>query len=187
MKKEPSICQSLPCLDLVSFLVLNRIKPLALLLVVPFRQSLHVSDFVTIILTDAQTDSQLDPSWLGLRPFPRVKGSYLRLDIKGPESMPDGMGCHLPMKLREQNPCSQRLTRIQFCCIPQVAPRHSGNDCQIRWSVSVSSLLIITMASTLNGRIDPTSHVRKNVAELLLQHLFGLGTDVDRPRRCATW
>ena len=29
--------------------------------------------------------------------------SYLRLDIKGPESMPDGMGCHLPMKLRRQN------------------------------------------------------------------------------------
>ena len=47
--------------------------------------------------------SQLDPSWFGLRPFPRVKGSYLRLDFKGPKSMPDGMGCHLPMKLREQN------------------------------------------------------------------------------------
>ena len=47
--------------------------------------------------------SQLDPSWFGLRPFPRVMGSYLRLDFKGCESMPDGMGCHLPMKLREQN------------------------------------------------------------------------------------
>ena len=30
-----------------------------------------------------------------------------------------------------------------------------------------------------------TSQGYKNVAELLLQHLFGLGTDVDRPRRCA--
>ena len=43
-KKEPSICQSLPCLDLVSFLVLNRTGPQAPLLEVPFRQSLHVSD-----------------------------------------------------------------------------------------------------------------------------------------------
>ena len=28
--------------------------------------------------------SVLDPSWFGLRPFPCVKGSYLRLDFKGP-------------------------------------------------------------------------------------------------------
>ena len=128
---------------------------------------------VTILLADPQnTDSQLDPSWFGLRPFPRVKGSYLRLDIKGPESMPDGMGFHLPMKLREQNSRSQRKTRIQFSCIPQVAPRHRGNDCQIRWNLSVGSLFIITVASTLNGRINATSQGCKN-------------TDVDRPRRCA--
>ena len=47
--------------------------------------------------------SQLDPSWFGLRPFPCVRCSYLRLDFKDFQSMPDGMGCHLPMKLREQN------------------------------------------------------------------------------------
>ena len=28
--------------------------------------------------------SVLDPSWFGLRPSPCVKGSYLRLDFKGP-------------------------------------------------------------------------------------------------------
>ena len=28
--------------------------------------------------------SVLDPSWFGLRPFPCVKGTYLRLDFKGP-------------------------------------------------------------------------------------------------------
>ena len=39
----------------------------------------------------------------GLRPFPCVKGSYLRLNFKGPESMRDGMVCHLPIKLREQH------------------------------------------------------------------------------------
>ena len=126
--------------------------------------------------------------------------------------MPEGMGCHVPMKLGEQNSelnhscqrtrrlrrgivgasntdfhqihiitwlvrqvvrcndaslspdcdkqglqsvsCqldlssrSQRLTRIQFSCIPQVAPRHRGNGCQTRWSVSAGSLLIITVAS----------------------------------------
>ena len=61
----------------------------------------------------------------------------------------------------------------------QVAHGVRGTDCQTRWSVSVGSLLIITMASTLNGRINPTSQNCKNV------HLFGLGTDVDRPRRCA--
>ena len=37
----------------------------------------------------------------------------------------------------------------------------------------------------LNGRINATSQGCKNVAELLFQHLFGLGTNVDRPRRCA--
>ena len=40
IKKELSICQSLPCLDLVSFPVLSQIKPQAPLLVVPFRQFL---------------------------------------------------------------------------------------------------------------------------------------------------
>ena len=57
------------------------------------------------------------------------------------------MGCHLPMKLREQNSRSQQKTRIQFSFVPQVAPRHRGNDCQIRWRVSVGSLFIITAAS----------------------------------------
>ena len=95
-------------------------------------------------------------SWFGLRPFPCVKGSYLRLDFNGPESMPDGMGCHLPMKLRGQNSRSQRKTRIQFSCIPQVAPRHCGNDCQIRWSVSVGSLFIITVASVSSSSDSKT-------------------------------
>ena len=40
IKKELSICQSLLCLDLVSFPVLSQIKPQAPLLVVPFRQFL---------------------------------------------------------------------------------------------------------------------------------------------------
>ena len=40
IKKELSICQSLQCLDLVSFPVLSQIKPQAPLLVVPFRQFL---------------------------------------------------------------------------------------------------------------------------------------------------
>ena len=84
----------------------------------------------------------------------KVKGSYLRLDIKGPESMPDGMGCHLPMKLRGQNSRSQRKTRIQFSCIPKVAPRYRGNDCQIRWSVSVGSLFISTVASVVSSSSD---------------------------------
>ena len=167
MKKKLSICEFLPCLDLVIFLVLNGIKPHAPLQVVPFRQSLHVSGLrpysphkhKTLI---SQLDPSwfglrlfpcVDPSWFGLRLFPCVKGSYLRLDIKG---RPDGMGCHLPMKLRGQNSRSQRKTRIQFSCIPQVAPRHRGNDCQIRWSVSEGSLFISTVASTLNGRINPT-------------------------------
>jgi len=39
-KKELSVCQSLLCLDLVSFPVLSQIKPQAPLLVVPFRQFL---------------------------------------------------------------------------------------------------------------------------------------------------
>ena len=43
-KKEQSFCESLPRLDLVSFLVLKRINLLAPVLEVPFRQSLHVSD-----------------------------------------------------------------------------------------------------------------------------------------------
>ena len=70
--------------------------------------------------------------------------------------MPDGMGCHLPMKLREQNSRSQRKTRIQFSCVPQVAPRHRGNDCQIRWSVSVCSLFIITVASVSSSSDSKT-------------------------------
>ena len=153
MKKEPSICQSLPCLVLLSFLVLNRIKHQAPLLKVPFRQSLHVSSLRPCSSQNHKPlISQLDPSWFGLRPFPCVKGSYLRLDIKSPESMPDGMGCHLPMKLREQNSRSQRKTRIQFSCFPQVAPRYRGNDCQIRWSVSVGSLFIITVASSSDSK-----------------------------------
>ena len=41
IKKELSICQSLLCLDLVSFPVLSQIKPQAPLLVVPFRQFLY--------------------------------------------------------------------------------------------------------------------------------------------------
>ena len=51
------------------------------------------------------------------------------------------------MKLRKQNSRSERKTRIQFSSVPQVAPRHRGSDCQIRWSVSVGSLFIITVAS----------------------------------------
>ena len=43
IKKELSICQSLLCLDLVSFPMLSQIKPKAPLLVVPFRQFLQVS------------------------------------------------------------------------------------------------------------------------------------------------
>ena len=141
--------------------------------------------------------------------------SYLRLDHKSPESMPDGMGCHSPTKLREQNSelrrvergivgasntdfhqihiiawlvrpivrcddaslsldCdkqglqsvfpgnlelssrSQRLTRIPFSCIPHVATKHRGNDCQIRWSVSVGSLFIITVASVSSCRDSTT-------------------------------
>ena len=70
--------------------------------------------------------------------------------------MPDGMGCHLPMKLREQNSRSQRKTRIQFSCVPQVAPRHCGNDCQIRWSASVCSLFIITVASVSSSSDSKT-------------------------------
>ena len=59
---------------------------------------------VTMLLPEpGSLISRLDPSWFELRPFPRVKGTCLRLDFKGPESMPDGMGCHLPMKLREEN------------------------------------------------------------------------------------
>ena len=60
--------------------------------------------------------SVLDPSWFGLRPFPCVKGSYLRLDFKGPapsltqaehekfrtqhtrfNSKPCMIGCHLQL------------------------------------------------------------------------------------------
>ena len=33
----------------------------------------------------------MDPPWFGLRPFPCVMGSYLRLDFKSPQSMPDEM------------------------------------------------------------------------------------------------
>ena len=44
MKKELPTCHSSMCRDLVSFPVLSRIKLQAPLLVVPFRQSLHVSD-----------------------------------------------------------------------------------------------------------------------------------------------
>src|SRR6185312_10439014 len=42
-RKSSQICQSLLCLDLVSFPVLSQIKPQAPLLVVPFRQFLYVS------------------------------------------------------------------------------------------------------------------------------------------------
>ena len=104
MKKKLSICESLLCLDLVIFVVLNGIKPQAPLLVVPFRQSLHVSGLRPYCFQNTKKlISQLDPSWFGLRLFPCVKGSYLRMDIKGPQSMTDGMVCHLPMKLREHN------------------------------------------------------------------------------------
>ena len=96
--------ESLLCLDLVIFLVLNRIKPQAPLLVVPFCQFLQVSGLRPCSPQNHKTlISQLDPSWFGLRPFPCVKGSYLRLDFKDPQSMPDGMGSHLPMKLQEHN------------------------------------------------------------------------------------
>ena len=157
MKKKLSICESLLCLDLVIFLVLNGIKPQAPLQVVPFRQSLHVSGLRPYSPQKHKTlISQLDPSWFGLRLFPCVKGSYLRLDIKGRESIPDGMGCHLPMKLRGQNSRSQRKTRIQFSCIPQVAPRHRGNDCQIRWNVSEGSLFISTVASVSSSSDSKT-------------------------------
>ena len=43
IKNELSICQSVLCLDLVSFPVLSQIKPQAPLLVVPFCQFLQVS------------------------------------------------------------------------------------------------------------------------------------------------
>ena len=71
----------------------SRVEPQAPLLEVAFRQSLHVSGLRPCSPQKHKTlISQLDPSWFGLRPFPCVKGSYLRLDFKGPESMPDGMG-----------------------------------------------------------------------------------------------
>ena len=71
MKKKLSICESLRCLDLVSFLVLNRIKPQAPLLVVQFRQSLHVSGLQPCSPQKHKTlIPQLDPSWFGLRLTP---------------------------------------------------------------------------------------------------------------------
>ena len=69
-----SICESLPRLDLVSFLVLNRIKPRPSVIRFMFQTCDHTP-------RRQNTDSQLDPSWFGLRPFPCVKGSYLRLDF----------------------------------------------------------------------------------------------------------
>ena len=141
---------------------------------------------MSILLAEPQnTHFSTGPVVVWVETIPLCQGLVFATRLQRPESMPDGMGCHSPMKLRGQNSRSQRKTKINFSCIPQIAPRHRGNDCQIRWSVSISSLLIITMASTLNGRINPTSQGCENVAELLLQHLFGLGTDVDRPRRCA--
>ena len=169
MKKKLSICESLLCLDVVIFLVLNGIKPQAPLQVVPFRQSLHVSGLRPYSPHKHKTlISQLDPSWFGLRLFPCVKGSYLRLDIKG---RPDGMGCHLPTKLRGQNSRSQRKTRIQFSCIPQVAPRHRGNDCQIRWSVSEGSLFISTVASVSSSSDSKTLPLLPWLPKILKKHL----------------
>ena len=151
--------------------MLSRIKSQAPLLVVHLRQSLHVSGLRPCSpQKHKNTDISTGPVVVWVETIPlcqglvfatghqrsraricdwtsKVKSSYVRLDIKGPESMPDGMGCHLPMKLRGQNSRSQRKTRSQFSCIPQVAPRHRGNDCQIRWSVSVGSLFISTVAS----------------------------------------
>ena len=59
MKKKLSICECLPCLDLVIFLVLNGIKPQAPLLVVPFRQSLHVSGLRLSFLINENNSSQM--------------------------------------------------------------------------------------------------------------------------------
>ena len=50
----------------------------------------------------------------------------------------------------------KRKTRFQFSCIPQVAPRHRGNDCQIRWGVSVGSLFINTVASVSSSSDSKT-------------------------------
>ena len=64
----------MPRLDLVTFLVLNRIKPQAPLLVVSFRQSLHVSGLRPCSFQNHKTlISQLDVWWFGLRPFPRAR------------------------------------------------------------------------------------------------------------------
>ncbi|KAL1268777.1 hypothetical protein QQF64_034140 [Cirrhinus molitorella] len=49
IEKEPSICQSFPCPGRVSFPVLSQIKPLAPLLVVPFRQFNLSFSFATIL------------------------------------------------------------------------------------------------------------------------------------------
>ena len=46
--------------------------------------------------------------------IPLCQGSYLRLDFKDLQSMPDGMGCHLPMKLREQNSELNHSGQSQF-------------------------------------------------------------------------
>ena len=198
--------ESLLCLDLVIFLVLNRIKPQAPLLVVPFCQFLQVSGLRPCSPQNHKTlISQLDPSWFGLRPFPCVKGLVFATRFQRPSKHArwDGKSftneaprTQFWAESQWSEPVSALIATSKVCracflstwnvfSFTQVAPRHRGTDCQIRWSVSVGSLLIITMASTLNGRINPTSQGCKNVAELLLQHLFGLGTDVDRPRRCA--
>ena len=115
MKKKLSICESLLCLDLVSFLVLNGIKPQAPLLVVQVRQSLHVSGLRPCSHQKHKTlISQLDPSWFGLRLFPCVKGSYLRLDIKGQglASSPANPYSHMPLPLAQTNKADHKSTEI---------------------------------------------------------------------------
>ena len=65
----------MPRLNLVRFLSLNRINPQDPLLVVPFRQSFYVLGLLaTMLLPEPGTlISQLDPWWLGLRPFSQAR------------------------------------------------------------------------------------------------------------------
>ena len=92
-KKEPSICQSLPCLDLVSFLVLNRIKPQAPLLEVPFRQSLHVSGLRPCSTQNHKTlISQLDVvAWVETIPLSQGLVFATRLQRPSKHARWDGM------------------------------------------------------------------------------------------------
>ena len=160
MKKKLSICESLLCLDLVIFLVLNGIKPQAPLLVVPFRQPLHVSGLRLSFLINENNSSRMCSKWFT---YDKSKNSTCDNSTRTPSHFP------IHHDLRKHKPTTQatcpifwvranvlihhtRLSEILEVPYSKVSERRSQDEVQIQ-SVMVRILVYCSFLSPHRVRI----------------------------------